>query len=219
MELFMNNKYYNHYNFYEIDKEPNFNLENLTLIKHFKTKQQETEETCGPCCALMVLQHLFPNDADFKHLNESKIAKLMNTRPFPLGTKFKDVVNFFKMINHNNKFNIISSIDYPHDKNGLSFTNFESFRDFIINYLKLGCPIIIENVDYGGHYKIIIGYDKLSENGDEDILIFADLYDDNDGLNDGYNYFPASRFYYMWFDDHCIEPEYRKHPFIIIKKK
>ena len=50
------------------------------------------------------------------------------------------------------------------------------------------------------------------------MLIFADPSDCYDGNEDGYNYFPAEKFFYMWFDSECLKEENRIQPFVIIKK-
>lgn len=64
--------------------------------------------------------------------------------------------------------------------------------------------VIIENIDYDGHYKIVIDYDQVNDNELNDMIIFADCYDLNDDLQDGYNYFPADIFFEMWFDNNCF---------------
>ena len=97
----------------------------------------------------------------------------------------------------------------PFDKNA---------EDELFEKLNKNIPIIVENVDYGGHYKVIIGYDCVNDNPEEDMLIFADPSDFNDGDRDGYTIFPAERFFYMWFDDHCLSSQYRKQPFIAVEK-
>lgn len=217
----MNNKYYNHYNFYDISKEKDFDSSSLTLINHFDTLQQTTEYSCGPRCAEMVLKHLFKNDKEnpLYNLDEMTICAMMKSRPYPHGTKLKNMVKFFNKINIKNEIKITSSIEFKKNKNKFCFSNFEDFRSFVIENLQKNNPIIIENIDYGGHYKVLIGYDKLSEEGNNDVLIFADSYDDTDGCQDGYNYFPAQRFFYMWFDDHCIGKKYRKQAFVVIEKQ
>lgn len=190
---------------------------NLTLINHFQTLFQNYDHTCACVCAIMLLN--FYNDNRFSKYNELDFAKLLKTRPYPYGTKLTSLVNFFKKISNDvYKYEVISSIDYKRDKKGLCFSTFKDFKAFVLENLKNGYPIIVENVDYGGHYKIIIGYDCINDNSDEDILIFADPSDVNDGKRDGYYIFPADRFYYMWFDDHCFKKKYRKQPFIVVKK-
>lgn len=210
-------KYYNLYNFYDIKSEDASKFSSLVLLNGFKTIQQSKDNTCASCCAIMVLNYF--DDNRFTQKDEMRFAKMMGTKPFPYGTDLKNFVEFFNKISDDeHQYQCLSSIDYKKDKNGLCFSTFKQFKKFVLDNLKKGYPIIVENVDYGGHYKIIIGYDEVSKNSYEDILIFADSQDINDEEKDGYNIFPADRFYYMWFDDHCLSNEYRKQPFIIVKR-
>lgn len=210
-------KYYNLYNFYNIKSEDASKFSSLVLLNGFKTIQQSKDNTCAPCCAIMVLNYF--DDNRFTQKDEMRLAKMMGTKSFPYGTDLKNFVEFFNKISDDeHQYQCLSSIDYKKDKNGLCFSTFKQFKKFVLDNLKKGYPIIVENVDYGGHYKIIIGYDEVSKNSDEDILIFADSEDINDEEKDGYNIFPADRFYYMWFDDHCLSNEYRKQPFIVVKR-
>ena len=210
-------KYYNLYNFYNIKSEDASKFSSLVLLNGFKTIQQSKDNTCAPCCAIMVLNYF--DDNRFTQKDEMRLAKMMGTKSFPYGTDLKNFVEFFNKISDDeHQYQCLSSIGYKKDKNGLCFSTFKQFKKFVLDNLKKGYPIIVENVDYGGHYKIIIGYDEVSKNSDEDILIFADSEDINDEEKDGYNIFPADRFYYMWFDDHCFKKKYRKQPFIVVKK-
>lgn len=210
-------KYYNLYNFYNIKSEDASKFSSLVLLNGFKTIQQSKDNTCAPCCAIMVLNYF--DDNRFTQKDEMRLAKMMGTKSFPYGTDLKNFVEFFNKISDDeHQYQCLSSIDYKKDKNGLCFSTFKQFKKFVLDNLKKGYPIIVENVDYGGHYKIIIGYDEVSKNSYEDILIFADSEDINDEEKDGYNIFPADRFYYMWFDDHCLSNEYRKQPFIVVKR-
>lgn len=209
-------KYYKEYNFFDISKEKE-DFSNLTILNHFKTMQQSYENTCASACAIMLLNYY--NDNRFSEQDELKLTKFLKTKPFPIGTELSSFVKFFKTISSSeHNYIVVSSIDYKKDKNGLCFSTFEDFKEFVLDNLKNGYPIIVENVDYGGHYKIIIGYDCVNDNSDEDILIFADPSDLNDGNKDGYYIYPADRFYYMWFDDHCFKKKHRKQPFIVVKK-
>lgn len=211
----MKDKYYRTYNFFDIEKEKNFDKTNLTLISHFKTLQQKGDANCGPCCAIMLLNHY----GDFR-FKEEDVALLMKTKKFPKGTNFNHFYNFFKNLsNKEGKFKVFSNFEYKKlHKHKLIFPTFEKFKIFILDKLKRNIPVIVENVDYGGHYKIIIGYDEQSKSKDEDdMLIFCDPQDVTDEKCDGYNYFPADRFYYMWFDNHCFSKKYRKQPFLYIE--
>lgn len=196
--------YFYHYDFFDLKNKP----ESLTLIDKFKTFQQKTEYTCGPACAKMVLKYY---GEDF---SEEELSVICKTEGYPYGTKLTDLVNCFTKLGYHTK----SSIDYKKDSSGKYFSDYKSFKNFVLSNLKNKIPVIVENIDYGGHYKVIIGID-IKENYCDDIIIFADPYDKNDGKTDGYNYFYAERFYNMWFDEHCLEDNLKIQPFIAVYGK
>ena len=48
---------------------------------------------------------------------------------------------------------------------------------FAQDSLREGSPIIVENVDWGGHWRVIIGYDTMgTESPLDDVLILMDPY-------------------------------------------
>ena len=70
-----------------------------------------------------------------------------------------------------------------------------------IRQKKDNTPIIVENVDWGGHWRVIMGYDSMgTKHTGDDVLFMADPFDTSDHLQDGYNILSAERFFYMWFD-------------------
>lgn len=207
-------KYYNNFDYFNItNKDKGF--ENLIILKKFKTMLQTLSYTCCVCCAIMMLNYLVGGGYNKK--DEKHIAKLMNCVPYT-GTDLKDALAYFEREGQKYNFNVISSISYQKNKNGLCFPTFRKFKKFVIDMLNKGYPILVENVDYGGHYKVIIGYDSVDENYENDMLIFADPSDFNDGKRDGYSIFPADRFFNMWFDNHCLSEKYRLQPFIVLTK-
>ena len=40
---------------------------------------------------------------------------------------------------------------------------YEKFLDFVDSNLKQGIPLMVENVDWGGHWRVIIGHDTLGD--------------------------------------------------------
>ena len=213
-------KYYNDYDFFNITNECE-GFENLYIINHFETFQQSTEETCASCCVIMLLNYLEGGGFRvYKKSDEISLAKALKTKKFPCGTNLENIVDFLK--NDKiiaKKYDVVSSLDYKKDDNGFCFSNFKEFKNFVISSLKEKYPIIVENVDYGGHYKIIIGYDCVNENFEDDVLIFADSADFGDANKDGYSIYPAERFFFMWFDDHCLSANAKKQPFVLLKRK
>ncbi len=179
----------------------------LTILPHYKTYQQTTEITCGPAAALTVLVH-FGNTK----WTEKAIANIMNTKPI-VGTDTKGMVNFFKGIG----WDVTSSLDKA-DKNGSTFANVNDFKNFVIANLKDNTPVLVENIDWGGHWRAIIGYDTMgTDTTADDVLILADSYDTSDHLQDGYNVNSVERFYYMWFDAHMLPKGQQNQQWLVAK--
>ena len=189
-----------------------FNLKStngLSIISNFKTIQQKTEYTCGPASVLMILNYIDKNNKQ----TEEILTKIFNTRPFPFGTELIDIISGVKKLG----YKTFSTYDLKSNEDGIVFNDFSDFKKFALKTIKENKPILVLNVDYGGHYKVIIGYDEVDENPEHDILIFADPLDVNDGVQDGYNYFPADRFFHMWFD--CFKGRKEtKQGFLVITK-
>ena len=175
-----------------------YNLRNggsLTILEQYRTTQQHTEYTCGPAAAWTVTTHFLGTAPD----DEMAIAKIMGTHTAAMqdpGTNTRAMSRYFEQkgwIVHNAL------------KDG-SPKDFKAFRAFVLKNLRAGTPIMVENIDWGGHWRVIIGYDTMGDDQDaNDVLILADPYDTTDHLQDGYGLVPAQRFYYMWFDAHLFK--------------
>lgn len=172
------------------------NDKGLTIISGFPTYQQTTEVTCAPAAAVCVLDY-FGN----RKYDEEMLSILMNTRRKALpngvkGTSTSGVAKFFKDI----KWKVSSSLDRPKGKTE-DFADPKAFRDFAVKNLKAGTPIMVENMYWGGHWRVIIGYDTMgTDKTADDVLIFADPYDVLDHDQDGYAVENAEGFFYTWKD-------------------
>lgn len=183
-------------------KTPDFytmksNSKGLTIISGYKTYQQTTETSCGPAVALTVLYHY-----GVKTFDELKIAELMGTidrmraGSTELGTSTLKMVNFFNALDWEVESSLTSA-----DKSGTSFNTIDDFSRFVRSRLKNGVPIMVENMYFGGHWRVIIGYDTMNTPQlEDDILIYADSYDVNDHVQDGYMFENLGMFYYTWMD-------------------
>lgn len=166
-----------------------YNMEsnkNLVILPHFRTMQQKTGYTCAPVAAAMVVEYAL---GSCPH-TEMEIANLMGTSQYN-GTTIKGVAKYFDFLG----WNVQSSA------NNKSPKTYKDFLWFVSQYLHKGVPIIVENVEWGGHYRVIIGYDTMgTEYTGDDVLIMADSFDLADQVQDGYNVENAQKFFYMWFD-------------------
>lgn len=200
-------KYFYDYDFYNMKSSKNFHL-----VEKFQPIQQQNDNTCGPVSVKMILQYY----GQQVELSEEELVKIFKTRPYPHGTRLKDLINGTRKICDNE---ILSSLDMKRGKERKIFQEYQAFKEFALTYLDKNVPILVENVDCGGHYRVLIGWDEDEKNSSKDVLIFADPYDIYDGVNDGYNYFPAERFFDMWFDKNCLEKSAQVQPFVIILPK
>lgn len=194
--------YYSALDFYQL-KSTN----TLTILPEYKTYQQTTEITCGPAAALTVLYHFGNTSWD-----ERNIANIMNTKE-GTGTDTAGMVKFFKLIG----WDVKSSLTIA-NPNGTTFATVKDFKDFVIANLKNDTPVLVENIDWGGHWRAIIGYDTMgTDTVADDILILADPYDTADHLQDGYVINPVEKFYYMWFDAHMLPKGQQQQQWLVAK--
>ena len=100
------------------------------------------------------------------------------------------------------------------------FDTYDAFREFVQDSLREGSPIIVENVDWGGHWRVIIGYDTMgTESSLDDVLILMDPYDTCDHKQDGYVVENGEKFYSMWFDHSMLPKKQRNQPWLIAQPK
>ena len=183
--------YYVHPDFYRMKSHGS-----LLLLSHYRTHQQETEYTCGPAAALTVADYYLGKSPH----SEMEIARIMETHPWGMedvGTNTRGMVRYFTGMG----WTVHSSLTDG------SPETYEAFVAFVKQNLSQGIPIMVENVDWGGHWRVIIGFDSLGDDkGANDVLIMADPYDTTDHLQDGYGIVPSQRFYYTWFDAKLFRP-------------
>ena len=136
--------------------------------------------------------------------DEMSLSVEMKTQPYPIGTNPGDMLAFFERLGWKTQ----SNLTHPR------FDDYFKFRDFVIENLSEGVPVMVENVEWGGHWRVIIGYDTMNtENTLDDVLIIADPYDTSDHKQDGYCVNNAERFFSMWLDPHMPEGQ-REQAFI-----
>lgn len=178
------------------------NTKTLTILSHYPVYQQTTEYTCGPAAALTVFYYFGSTD-----YTESELAHVMRTQGYPIGSNPKDMVEGIRSLGWR--------ADVSFEKK--PFATYDEFKSFVLKNLKEGRPIMVENVEWGGHWRVIIGYDTMGTFSSlDDTLIFADPYDTSDHQMDGYTVGNGERFFAMWFD-HSMLPENQKiQPWIVI---
>lgn len=206
-----NSAYFKSPDFYNLQS----NNKGLTMLSKYHTYQQTTEFTCGGAAALTVLYHY-----DHKNFEELQISTIMGTNyernaNNELGTSTKQIADFFKNLG----WQVKSSLDNINNK-AISFDTVEDFSKFAQANLKNNAPIMVENMYWGGHWRVIIGYDTMNTAQlDDDVLIFMDSYDTQDHSQDGYTVQTLAGFYYTWKDQDVMPQTQRVQQWLIATPK
>lgn len=161
----------------------------LHILSNFSTAQQNTEYTCGCTSALMVLKYY----GIYKY-NEEDIGRIIEVDP-KKGTSVEGLLKLFEAAG--------LKTDYHADTKP-RFDSVESCEKYIIEKIDGGIPIMVDWLDWNGHWQVIIGVDTCeTESPYDDVLILADPYDITDHCQDGYYIFPYGRFFDMWREGGC----------------
>lgn len=192
--------YFKHIDFYNMKS-----TDTLTILTHYPTYQQTTEYTCGGAAVLTILYWYGDKSYD-----EMSLKTALKTRPYPYGTHLHEIVNFFDSIG----WNVKSSIGRDY------ISRYADFKVFVLRELSAGHPILVENVEWGGHYRVIIGYDDMGTKDDmDDVLIFMDTYDTGDHNQDGYTVQNGEKFFSSWFDHSMLKKEHSYQPWVVAYPK
>jgi FMN-dependent NADH-azoreductase len=163
----------------------------LHILSQFQTYQQTTEYTCGASSALMVL-----NWFGQKQYHEKAVAALLESH-CTKGSSVENIADLFDLIGWN--------VDY-HADTDCRFQTIEAAEQAIIDYIDRGIPMMIDWVDWAGHWQVLIGIDTCgTDTPYDDVLIFADPYDVTDHKQDGYYTYPLGRFFGMWREGPCVQ--------------
>jgi len=177
-------------NYYEMKPNPWY------ISLGVKGYQQTTDYTCAPA-AVMSLLHwykLLPAK-ELTAQTEMRIAREMGTRdmqsPQP-GTTTEEIVKWLE----SNGFIVLTGQD--------------GTLELLRSYLNKGIPVLVEWIDWGGHWVVATGYHAAYESPAKgpDTIFFADpsSHWGNSNNPDGISSFNAWRFRDMWFDVQYLNP-------------
>jgi len=177
-------------NYYEMTPNPWY------VSLGVKGYQQTNDATCGPA-AVMSLMHWYNmlSNKDLTAETEMRIAREMGTgdmkSPRP-GTTTEQMVAWLEK----NGFVVISGED--------------GSLELVRGYLNKGIPVLVEWIDWGGHWVVATGYHAAYESPTKgpDTIFFADpsSHWGNPNNPDGISSFNAWRFRDMWFDVQYLKP-------------
>lgn len=171
--------------------KPNPNRTQLPL----QAFQQTKSYTCGPA-TLITLLRFYGRDGD-----EMQIAKEAKCTP-QKGTSPANMVAWLES----------HDFEVTWGENG-------SLKQLREN-LDRGIPTLVEWIDWGGHWVLVVGYDTRGTDSErDDVIYFADPADGLDGVRDGVTSFHAKRFESMWFDAFLFERPMHKIQITAVPRK
>lgn len=170
----------------------------LRILKGFETYQQTSERSCGAACMIMIVKHLGGDT-----LSEDALDKEMDIRYYDdpredgsYGASTAALVAAFQK----RGYKVVNSADTANEQ-CYSFGAEDEFAKYLADTLAQGAPTMVESLDWGGHWMVIIGYDDMgTQTLLDDVLVFADPYDTTDHYQDGYLTANFEKFYCEWFD-------------------
>lgn len=156
----------------------------LHLLPEFAPCQQTEEYSCACACALMVLRYFGETSYD-----EQQLCRMAGTDTVE-GTTPAQLEALFTGLGWQTDSHIGSDA---------AFASPEEWRTFLVQRIDEGTPVMVDWVDWGGHWQVVIGVDDCGTDSVwDDVMIFADPYDVTDHYQDGYYTFPLGRFFSMW---------------------
>ena len=180
----------------------------LQILPKFKTYQQSSPVSCGDASALMALRYLGIND-----ITEDILYKEAATTE-ERGTATIDLAKALIKL-----FDSKVKVEYKEDDAEISIDQFVEIVKECTNP-KNNCVLLLESVEWGGHWMTLIGYDNMgTPDTADDVLIFADPYDTTDHNQDGYYITSLERYQATWYDHNVLEKGHSVSQYVKIYKK
>ena len=175
--------------------------DSLTILTRYKTYQQTTDYTCGAASTVMLMEYYGVYD-ETKY-DERSMANAMHLS-YDSGIQAGSIAAYLSALGWHVE---VSTMGEARFDSGDYDRDVSDFTAWVLENLQNGHPILVEWIDWNGHWQTIIGYDTMGNTDfSDDVLIMADSYDTSDHRQDGYYIVNAERFSSMWVD-HLYLPE------------
>ncbi len=172
--------------------------DHLTVIPLKGYRQQVTNYSCGAVAAMTVMSW-YGNPVNNTDADEERVVREM----FP-NVSEKTGINPEQLAAWFNRQGMNASW-------GTGGT-----REMLRTNLKNGVPTMVEWMDWGGHWVVVVGYDtRGTETVWDDVIIFADSVDCHDDRVDGITYANYGQFDAMWFDAHYFPENMRERAYVV----
>jgi len=172
--------------------------DHLTVIPLKSFRQQMTNYSCGAAAAMTVLSY-YGTPANNTVADEIRISHEMNPD-----------------VSDTNGINPEQMASWFNHRGWNATWGTGGSYEMLQRNLKNGIPTMVEWIDWGGHWVVVVGYDtRGTENVWDDVIIFADSVDCHDDRVDGITYFNYGEFDAMWFDAHYIPEPMQNRAYVV----
>ena len=172
--------------------------DHLTVIPLKGYRQQVTNYSCGAVAAMTVMSW-YGNPINNTDADEERVVREMYSN-----VSEKTGINPQQLSSWFNRQGMNASW-------GTGGTG-----EMLRNNLKNGIPTMVEWIDWGGHWVVVVGYDtRGTDSVWDDVIIFADSVDCHDDRVDGVTYANYGQFDAMWFDAHYFPENMRERAYVV----
>jgi len=181
-----------------IDFDSLSSTDHLTVIPLKSYRQQVTNYSCGAVAAMTVMSYYG------RPVNNTDDEEILLAHGMNPDVSEKTGINPEQMTSWFNR-------------NGWNATwHTGGNREMLLANLNAGIPTIVEWIDWGGHWVVVVGYDtRGTETVWDDVIIFADSVDCHDDRVDGITYANYGEFDAMWFDAHYFPPGMQDRVYVV----
>jgi hypothetical protein len=167
--------------------------DHLTVLPLKSYRQQVTNYSCGAVSAMTVVSW-YGKPVNNSDADEEQVARDMYPNVSEkTGINPEQIVAWFKRQGMNASWSTGGS------------------REMLRENLKNGIPTMVECMDWGGHWVVVVGYDtRGTENVWDDVILFADSVDCHDDRVDGITYFN-----YGEFDAHYFPASMKDRVYVV----
>ncbi|MEI7856332.1 MAG: C39 family peptidase [Methanomicrobiales archaeon] len=172
--------------------------DHLTVIPLKGYRQQMTNYSCGAASAMTVMSW-YGKSVNNTDADEERVAREMYPNVSEkTGINPEQVAAWF-------------------NRQGMNATwGTGGSREMLRENLKNGIPTMVEWMDWGGHWVVVVGYDtRGTETVWDDVILFADSVDCHDDRVDGITAFNYGQFDAMWFDAHYFPENMRDRAYVV----
>lgn len=201
-------------NYYKINDFYNMGSKgSRVMLKNYTILQQTMHSSCGICAVGSILKYYGTEEDSYYDLEVSYLNEYEEVNRTQVKGKGSTVLSHTLALanrGYTATHNSTAKGTTP------THTTYESYAAFMRSQLLEGRPVAVSTFLGSGHFIVVIGFDNMGTDYIyDDVIVTADPCDYWDGYQDGYNVFPATKF----FRQHTNSKYNALQNYLVIDKK